>query len=144
MLVIVSCVLSKHSAPVPVSMQLEIWERQADTVEALMESMERGDRLAQGAIVQSNMGEGKTRVMAPMIVLHFARQQANRKVPRLVFLDALLADAVDHLHRTLTGAAPKPLHFQCRTCVPSVVEWDVCTEAVLVGQYDSHSIRPLL
>ena len=96
------------SNAVQVSMQLEIWGRQAETVRRLVDkTLAGGDD--PGPIVQSNMGEGKTRVMLPMMVLDMARQAGTdeRKVPRLVFLDALLPDAVDHLHRTLTGA-PAP------------------------------------
>jgi hypothetical protein len=54
------------------------------------------------------MGEGKTRVILPMLVLALSKSAlfggSKRIVVRLNFLDALLQDAVAYLHQVLTGA----------------------------------------
>ncbi len=47
------------------------------------------------------MGEGKTRVMLPMLVLQLADGQ---QLVRATFLPALLSEAHSHLHRTLTAS----------------------------------------
>ena len=54
-----------------------------------------------GHIGQLNMGEGKTRVILPMLVLHLARR---KEVVRLHFLSQLLGDAYAHLHLHLTAS----------------------------------------
>jgi hypothetical protein len=60
-----------------------------------------------GAIVQLNMGLGKTRVIVPMLVLHWG---AQRKLVRLHFLAQLLPEAFDFLHEHLTaGVLGTPL-----------------------------------
>eukprot|EP00899_Mesostigma_viride_P019526 jgi/Mesvir1/27575/Mv07320-RA.1 len=51
-----------------------------------------------GAIVQLNMGEGKTRVILPMLALHWAN---GSNTVRLNFLASLLDEAHDYLHRCL-------------------------------------------
>eukprot|EP00899_Mesostigma_viride_P003650 jgi/Mesvir1/13286/Mv16551-RA.1 len=51
-----------------------------------------------GAIVQLNMGEGKTRVILPMLVLHWAD---GRNTVRLNFPTSLLDEAHDYLHGCL-------------------------------------------
>jgi hypothetical protein len=105
--------------------QLEIRDRQFQIAEALLENLHdagaipafcchdsREPRLTntphRGAIVQLNMGEGKTRVILPMLVLALSRAAApsgnKRNIVRLNFLNALLQDAVAYLHQSLTGA----------------------------------------
>ncbi|KAG2496538.1 hypothetical protein HYH03_005361 [Edaphochlamys debaryana] len=54
-----------------------------------------------GAIAQLNMGEGKTRVILPMLALHWAD---GSRVVRLNFLSRLLDDSYAHLHATLTAS----------------------------------------
>ncbi|KAG2488308.1 hypothetical protein HYH03_013158 [Edaphochlamys debaryana] len=54
-----------------------------------------------GAIAQLNMGEGKTRVLLPMLALHWADRS---RVVRLTFLSKLLGEAHEHLHATLTAS----------------------------------------
>ncbi|GLC49187.1 thioredoxin-disulfide reductase [Pleodorina starrii] len=51
-----------------------------------------------GAIAQLNMGEGKTRVILPMLALHWAD---GSQVVRLNLLSTLLDEAYGHLHGTL-------------------------------------------
>eukprot|EP00899_Mesostigma_viride_P028443 jgi/Mesvir1/8784/Mv02694-RA.1 len=51
-----------------------------------------------GSIVQLNMGEGKTRVILPMLVLHWAN---GRNTVRLNLLSSLLDEAHDYLHGCL-------------------------------------------
>lgn len=55
-----------------------------------------------GAIAQLNMGQGKTRVIVPCLVLHWARARAP--IVRLHFLSQLLDEAADHLHSKLTAS----------------------------------------
>lgn len=52
---------------------------------------------------QLNMGEGKTRVILPMLILELARPGGSRLV-RLNFLSQLLCEAYDFLHRSLTAS----------------------------------------
>ena len=59
----------------------------------------------EGAITQLNMGEGKTRVMLPMLVLHWgSRARQVDAVVRLHFLSQLLQEAFDFLHRNLSSS----------------------------------------
>ena len=53
------------------------------------------------AIVQLNMGEGKTRVILPMLALHWAR---GGEVVRLNFISTLLDEAFDFLHQHLCAS----------------------------------------
>lgn len=55
-----------------------------------------------GHIVQLNMGEGKTRVILPMLVLAWAN---GDNLVRLNFLPALLDEAYAHLHACLCASA---------------------------------------
>ena len=54
-----------------------------------------------GAITQLNMGEGKTRVILPMLVLSMANPDS---LIRLHFLPQLLGEVVEYLHRSLTAS----------------------------------------
>ncbi|PNH12760.1 hypothetical protein TSOC_000242, partial [Tetrabaena socialis] len=54
-----------------------------------------------GAIAQLNMGEGKTRVILPMLVLHWAN---GTHLVRLNFLSTLLDEAYGHLHNHLCAS----------------------------------------
>lgn len=54
-----------------------------------------------GMITQLNMGEGKTRVILPLIVLHMANKEY---LVRLHFLSPLLGEAYDYLHGALTAS----------------------------------------
>ncbi|WIA08442.1 hypothetical protein OEZ85_007879 [Tetradesmus obliquus] len=73
--------------------QLQIRPAQYDIAAHLMENP--------GAIMQLNMGEGKTRVILPMLALHWAD---GKRVVRLNFLSSLLHEAYDHLHQHLTAS----------------------------------------
>ncbi|CAM9681753.1 unnamed protein product, partial [Ectocarpus sp. 8 AP-2014] len=57
-----------------------------------------------GDIVQLNMGEGKTRVILPLLLLHWATPSDDAAVVRLHFLSALIAEAYEFLHHALTGS----------------------------------------
>lgn len=57
-----------------------------------------------GDIVQLNMGEGKTRVILPLLLLHWATPSDSGAVVRLHFLRALIAEAYEFLHHALTGS----------------------------------------
>eukprot|EP00961_Rhodomonas_salina_P053465 717141-Rhodomonas_salina.1 len=54
-------------------------------------------------IVQLNMGEGKTRVILPMLVLHLSRAQ-DRKLLRGHFLPQLLHEAKQHFERYVSAS----------------------------------------
>eukprot|EP01129_Flabellula_baltica_P013511 TRINITY_DN6281_c0_g1_i1.p1 TRINITY_DN6281_c0_g1~~TRINITY_DN6281_c0_g1_i1.p1 ORF type:complete len:1215 (-),score=230.04 TRINITY_DN6281_c0_g1_i1:612-3749(-) len=54
-----------------------------------------------GKCSQLNMGEGKTRVIIPMLVLYFTRGN-EEKIVRLNILDSLLQEAFDYYHRHLS------------------------------------------
>eukprot|EP00798_Chlamydomonas_sp_ICE-L_P016685 gene16685-22945_t len=54
-----------------------------------------------GAIAQLNMGEGKTRVILPMLVLHLAK---GKHLVRLNFLSTLLSEAGAHLQNHICAS----------------------------------------
>jgi hypothetical protein len=54
-----------------------------------------------GAITQLNMGEGKTRVILPMLILAMNDPEL---LIRLHFLLPLLGEVYDYLHRNLTAS----------------------------------------
>ena len=54
-----------------------------------------------GSIVQLNMGEGKTRIILPMLALHLAN---GDNLLRLNFLSPLLSEAYDYLHNHLCAS----------------------------------------
>eukprot|EP01035_Chromulina_nebulosa_P021325 gene21325-27629_t len=54
-----------------------------------------------GAIAQLNMGEGKTRVILPMLILSMAKKDS---LVRLHFLSPLLGEVYEYLHRHLTAS----------------------------------------
>ena len=63
-----------------------------------------------GVIAQLNMGEGKTRVILPMLILDFGKQSEDkpsdsteRPIVRLHMLSPLLREGFDHLHSVLCG-----------------------------------------
>ncbi|CAN0036131.1 unnamed protein product, partial [Scytosiphon promiscuus] len=57
-----------------------------------------------GDIVQLNMGEGKTRVILPLLLLHWAVSSRDAAVVRLHFLSALISEGYEFLHHSLTGS----------------------------------------
>ena len=83
--------------------RLEIRPRQLHVAEHLLDNLsaQHGNDTAPGAVTQLNMGEGKTRVILPLLVLALA---GSGDVVRMNFLGELLADAAGDFERTLTGA----------------------------------------
>eukprot|EP00775_Hariotina_reticulata_P004976 gene4976-5218_t len=73
--------------------QLQIRPSQYQVAQQLMDNP--------GAITQLNMGEGKTRVILPMLALHWAD---GKRVVRLNFLSKLLPEAQAHLAQVLTAS----------------------------------------
>lgn len=77
-----------------------------------------------GTVTQLNMGEGKTRIIIPILLLHLTKLKPDAFL-RLHFLAPLLAEAFDYLHFTLTASVLNrpimllPFH---RKIVPSVTE----------------------
>jgi hypothetical protein len=55
----------------------------------------------QQPVVQLNMGEGKTRVILPMLALHYG---SAGMLPRLTILSPILKEAHEHLHDVLTAS----------------------------------------
>jgi hypothetical protein len=84
---------------------LQIRPAQHALADALLSHAEQGDAGAPGPIVQLNMGEGKTRVIVPMLVLAWARQ---RRRVRLNLLSQLLPEAL--LSQLLPEALPRAPH----------------------------------
>jgi hypothetical protein len=81
---------------------LQIRPTQFDVAMCLIEN--------EGAIVQLNMGEGKTRVILPMLILYWGSvSQGRGNVVRLHFLRQLLDDGYAHLHRQLSRSV-----LQCK------------------------------
>ena len=78
--------------------RLQIRQAQADVALHMIDNP--------GDVVQLNMGEGKTRVIIPLLLLHWAKpsRHPDAAVVRLHFLDALLGEAFHFLHRTLTAS----------------------------------------
>ena len=118
--------VSERNTCMKVLEQLEIRERQYSVAAALLANLRKsGDGGAEahtGAIIQLNMGEGKTRMILPMLVLALAGLQPGSKqqVVRLNFLDALLRDATGYLHNALTGACVILRRWRCAGPLVSV------------------------
>eukprot|EP00761_Pharyngomonas_kirbyi_P006952 gb/GECH01006961.1/.p1 GENE.gb/GECH01006961.1/~~gb/GECH01006961.1/.p1 ORF type:complete len:2802 (+),score=553.19 gb/GECH01006961.1/:1-8406(+) len=53
------------------------------------------------AITQLNMGQGKTRVILPMLALYYSSQQRSNSIIRLNLLSQLLLEAKQYLHKCL-------------------------------------------
>jgi Protein of unknown function (DUF3638) len=83
---------------------LEIRKRQHSVARKLLDQPgDKGSTPGErepGALLQLNMGEGKTRVILPMLALELA---GKSDAVRLVFLSELLHEAFSYLHRSLTG-----------------------------------------
>ena len=58
-----------------------------------------------GSVVQLNMGEGKTRVILPMLILHWTRAGVDaQRLLRISALTALLHELFDFMHRHLCAS----------------------------------------
>jgi hypothetical protein len=80
-----------------------------------------------GAIVQLKMGEGKTRVIIPMIIMQLTSSTITMEtwsIPRIHFLTALLQEGHAHLHEFLTASVLNVKLF----CLPfnRDVDLDMC------------------
>lgn len=108
-----------------------------------------------GDIVQLNMGEGKTRVILPLLLLHWAKPSRHRDaaVVRLHFLRALIDEAYQFLHNTLTGSIlgrplyVMPFHRDVQLTLENVRSMRGCFErcrneggALLVAPEHGHSL----
>lgn len=92
-----------------------------------------------GTVCQLNMGRGKTRVILPMLFLHFAHSQDGRIV-RAHFLGSLLGEACQYIHRYLSASASQlcileqPFHRQIGLDVRKLeVIHDVLQEMKMFG-----------
>ena len=85
-----------------------------------------------GPIVQLNVGEGKTRVILPMLVLHWTRRRDT--LVRLHFLWQLLPEAFDYLHQALCASTQNvrflqmPFHRSVSLSVAQIEVLRVCME----------------
>ncbi|GFH58370.1 hypothetical protein CTEN210_14846 [Chaetoceros tenuissimus] len=57
-----------------------------------------------GSIVQLNCGQGKTRVILPMLVLYFAHQGKFDRIPRLHILNTLLGEFCEYFESALSAS----------------------------------------
>ncbi|KAJ1494683.1 hypothetical protein T484DRAFT_1608827 [Baffinella frigidus] len=99
-----------------VEQQLQIRGNQYIGAKHLMEN--------KGAITQLNMGEGKTRVILPMLALSLS--SPAKPLLRMHFLSQLIAEACDYLHSCLTAGLLNrrlfllPFHRDVKLDVPLV------------------------
>lgn len=75
---------------------IHIWPEQSALAMHLIENT--------GDIVQLNMGFGKTRVIIPSLVLHFAFHCTDSSTPRINILSSLFSEACKFFHGYLTGS----------------------------------------
>lgn len=75
--------------------RLQIRPRQYEAVKSLIENP--------GMICQINMGEGKTRVLLPMLCLYFSK--FSESVIRVIMLSNILAEGYEYLHQHLCASA---------------------------------------
>ncbi|KAG2991030.1 hypothetical protein PC118_g5313 [Phytophthora cactorum] len=64
-----------------------------------------------GTVCQLNIGRGKTRVILPMLFLHFAHSR-DRRVVRVHFLGSLLSEACQYMHRYLSASTSQLCIFE--------------------------------
>lgn len=85
--------------------RLEIREHQAKVALKLLSNVRamRGNSDVLGSIMQLNMGEGKTRVILPILAMAL---RGEKELTRGNFPGALLAEAVTAFRSTLTRAPP--------------------------------------
>ena len=77
--------------------QLQIRPVQYTVAKSLIEGIEKQQY---GPITQLNMGEGKTRVILPMLAMYWKN---SSNLVRFNFLSALLQEAGEYLHKTVTA-----------------------------------------
>ena len=78
--------------------QLQIRPNQYTIAKTMIEGVENGTL---GPLTQLNMGEGKTRVILPMLVMHWKNSD---KLVRLNFLMPLLQEAFEYMHNMLCAS----------------------------------------
>jgi len=102
-----------------VEQQLQIRGNQYTVAKHLMDN--EGDK---GAITQLNMGEGKTRVILPMLALRLS--SPTKPLLRMHFLSQLISEATDVLHTCLTASLLNkrllllPFHRDISLTIPRV------------------------
>ena len=75
-------------------MKLQIWISQYETFKLLMQG-------ETGSVSQLNMGEGKTQVIIPMVVLELL-YGSKRRIPRINLLQALFHESRSNYYRFLS------------------------------------------
>jgi hypothetical protein len=79
-----------------VESQIQIWPEQAAVARHLIENSAH--------VVQLNMGMGKTRVIIPLLILHWTYHCVDSSIPRINILPALISEADEFFHRWLTSS----------------------------------------
>jgi hypothetical protein len=127
--------------------RIEIRERQMHVAQWLIRNVDAMERDCEerGAIVQLNMGEGKTRVILPMLVMAL-NGRGMPEVIRLNFLGSLLPDAVACFRSMLTGVQVEEGSAETcvpcmHSCIPRHIE-TFATQAVLVNHHSRHHAEP--
>lgn len=96
-------VWSTHDHPRWLTFELEfglqIRPKQHFVAQSMIDSCSGEDRVQ--PVVQLNMGEGKTRVILPMLALYYA---STGNLPRLTILSPILKEAHEYLHKVLTAS----------------------------------------
>jgi len=82
-----------------VDQQIQVRTKQYRVAKALLKALLEG---RSGAVAQLNMGEGKTRVINPLLILenYFGKE---RQPVQLLFLDQLIGEGYAYLHDALTA-----------------------------------------
>lgn len=97
-------------------------------------------------ISQLNMGLGKTRVILPMIVLHWMQNSAEKLISAL-FTTPLLREAYDHMHRYLTASVflvpifEQPFNRDVKLC-PLTIKKMINSSNMLLNQQGLLIIAP--
>eukprot|EP00434_Breviolum_minutum_P034401 symbB.v1.2.030448.t1/scaffold3429.1/size56941/4 len=108
-----------------------------------------------GAVVQLNMGEGKTRVILPMLILHWAGSQRDeQRLLRITALSSLISELFHFMHRHLCASVLRrrifmlPFHRDVQLSSQDVQKMigslDFCRRAggvLLVAPEDRLSLR---
>ncbi|EDQ84236.1 uncharacterized protein MONBRDRAFT_34785 [Monosiga brevicollis MX1] len=82
----------------------------------------RDSKAGKAPLLQLNMGEGKSKVILPLLLLHQrVRRRSQRPLPFVFFLPQLVDQSLDHLQRTLTASVFQlpllQLHFDRQVTV---------------------------
>lgn len=86
-----------------VESMIQIRNTQYTVAKSLMDSISVEDGLVPGLIAQLNMGEGKTRVILPMLALYW--RKCRGRVVRFNFLPTLIGEAFEYMHQHMCASS---------------------------------------